>query len=57
MGLAEEIDPAKQAAMLKANSSANDKNVVKDPDLKLKSHEKAIDEDNDLEHPEVCPLT
>tara|TARA_B100001123_G_scaffold384700_1_gene457657 strand:+ start:1642 stop:2502 length:861 start_codon:yes stop_codon:yes gene_type:complete len=46
VGLAEEVDPVKQAAMLKANASANVKNIVKDPDLKLKSHEKATDKDN-----------
>ncbi len=46
VGLAEEVDPAKQAAVLKANAAANAKNVVKDPDLKLKSHEKATDKDN-----------
>ena len=33
-------------AVLKANAAANAKNVVKDPDLKLKSHEKATDKDN-----------
>ena len=45
VGLAEEVDPAKQAAALKANTAANAKNVVKDPDLKLKSHEKVTDKD------------
>ena len=46
VGLAEEVDPKKQAAMLKTNEAANVKNMVKDPDLKLKSHEKVADKDN-----------
>ena len=45
VGLGEEVDPEKQAAMLSTNGLAPAATVAKDPDLKLKSHEKIKDKD------------
>ena len=46
VGLKEDIDPVKQAALLGTNTQGVIEAVAKDPDLKLKSHQIKPDKDN-----------